>query len=236
VSTESRPPRFASFDDAWAWFERTPALEPLAAQRARLLQGRAQLLAFQARVDADGPAAELIAAVREVLAAVEGVALLPSDLLHVSVLGAGFQVVARNRPDDVLRQDVPALAERAATALARVAPCDGTVGPVNVFPDAVVLEVRAPALIEARRALATVVQQDAFAVDDVHYLPHCTLAMFSEPAAALAPLRAALPHLRALPPAPFRVEALEFVRWWFTGLDDTEPPDLDVIRRYRLRA
>jgi 2'-5' RNA ligase len=236
VNAEARTPLFTSFAEAWAWFGGTPALEPLADQRARLLRGRAQLIAFQARIEAQGPPGELIAAVQEVLAQVDGLALLPSELLHVSVLGAGFQVIARKRADEVLRQEVPALAERAARALAAIAACAGELGPVNVFPDAVVLEVQAPVFAEARRALASVVAHDAFAISDAHYLPHCTVAMFAEPAAALAPLRAALGPLRALAPVPFAIDALELVRWWFTGLDVTEPPELDVIRRYRLRA
>ncbi|HET7043110.1 MAG TPA: 2'-5' RNA ligase family protein, partial [Gemmatimonadales bacterium] len=192
---------FSSFDDAWRWFASGGALVPIDEQRARFTAGRAQLLAFQAPI-ADAAVIALAQQVHDALAGIDALLPLPDDLLHCSLRAAGFQVIAKQRPDDVLRQDVGRIAERAASAIRPCAPVDVTVGPVNVFPDALILEMHdGGALAGLRRALAAATSHDAFVGDDAHYLPHISLAFFEDAGPADA-LRDRLLALRALPPVP----------------------------------
>lgn len=228
-------PLFTSFEDAWRWFATGGALVPVEEQRARLAAGRAQLLAFQAPMT-DPAVLALAAEVIDALDGVDGLLPLPGELLHCSLRGAGFQVIAKRRPDDVLRQEVPRIAERAGAALRGTAPAEVEVGPVNVFPDALVLEVQpGGALADVRRALATSAGPDPLAAADDSYLPHVSLAFFAD-ASCGEPLRARLPALRSLPRVRTTVARVDFVRWWLTGAEAAETPERDLIRSYALRG
>ncbi len=232
----ARPEFFSSFDDAWRAFASGAPLVPIEEQRARMTAGRAQLLAFQAPIT--GPAVLAFAqSTLDALADIDGLLPLPDDLLHCSLRAAGFQVIAKQRPDDVLRQDVAKIAERAAAVVKRCPPAVVRVGPVNIFPDALILEVHdGGALAEIRRALGAATTHDAFVDAGAHYLPHVTLAFF-EHASCVEALRERLPALRALPPVAATLARIDFVRWWL--LDPAaagEPPERDVIRTYALRA
>ncbi len=228
-------PLFTSFDAAWRWFATGGDLVPVEEQRARLAAGRAQLLAFQAPMT-DPAVVTLAADVLDALGGVDGLLPLPDELLHCSLRGAGFQVIAKRRPDDVLRADVPRIAERAGAALRGTAPAEVEVGPVNVFPDALVLEVHhGGALADLRRALAASVAPDPLAADDAHYLAHVSLAFFAD-ASCAEPLRARLPALRSLPRVRTTVARVDFVRWWLTGAEAGDPPERDLIRSYALRG
>jgi 2'-5' RNA ligase len=225
------PDFYASFDDAWRAFENGAPLTPIAEQRERFLAGRAQFLGFQAPLPAD--AAGEIEAVQDQLADVESLYLFEREMLHITVRGVGFQVIAKPRPDEVLREDVGRIAERAAKAL-RSAPIDVSIGAVNVFPDALVLEVHdGGALGAIRDALDATGAPDTFAYPV--YLPHVTIAVFRS-AEAGADLRDRLPPLRARPPVRTTLTRIELARWWFTGDDVSAHPEIDVVRSYRLRA
>src|SRR2546421_9262863 len=89
-SSELPPPIFTSFDDAWRWFSDGGELMTLEEQRARFTEGRAQFLSFQVRVT-EPAAIDLALDVQDAVAGIEGVEPFPDDLLHVSVLGVGFQ-------------------------------------------------------------------------------------------------------------------------------------------------
>jgi 2'-5' RNA ligase len=229
------PPVFTSFDDAWRWFTEGGRLVPIEEQRARFAEGRAQFLSFQARVT-DAPAVDLALDIQEALEQIDGLEPFPDDLLHISVLGLGFQVIEARRPNDVLRQDVPSIAERAAKALRAAKPVDVMLGPVNVFPDALILEVHDDGgLKEIRRALEAATRPDAFGFEETTFLPHTTIATFTDASAAEA-VRDALPPLRDRPAVPMRITRIELTRWWLTGVDLTEPPEADVLRSYALRG
>ena len=228
-------PIFTSFEDAWRWFADGGELTPIEEQRARLTQGRAQLLSFQAPMDS-APAIELAHRVLDELADIDALLPLPDEALHCSIRGAGFQVIAKRRPDDVLRQEVGGIADRAAAALRGFAPMEAEVGPVAVFPDALMLEVHdGGALGRLRAALATAAAADAFELADEQYLPHVSLAFFADASCGSA-LRERLPALRALPAVRTTVRRIDFARWWLTGTDFEEPPELDVVRSYALRG
>jgi 2'-5' RNA ligase len=229
------PPVFTSFDDAWRWFVDGGALVPIEEQRARFTEGRAQFLSFQARVT-DPQAVDFARDVQDALEEIEGVTPFADDLLHISILGVGFQVIEARRPNDVLRQDVPSIAERAAKALRGAKPVGVELGPVNVFPDALILEVHdGGGLKEIRRALEAVTRADAFGFEEATYLPHTTIATFTDASPADA-LREALPPLRDHPSVAMRIARIELTRWWLTGVELTEPPEADVLRSYALRG
>jgi 2'-5' RNA ligase len=231
------PPRFTAFDDAWRWFADGGQLVPLAEQRAHLLGGRAQFLVFHARMTDR----RVIAAAQEALDALSNIdELVPMDpdQLHISIRAVGFQVIEKRRDDEVLRQDVGAISERAAKIIKRSRPAAVEAGPVNVFPDALILQVHdaSGALAALRRDLAAAFERDAFGLDDAQYLPHVTIAWFASPDAGDA-LRERLPALRdELAPVETLVRRIELGRWWFTGTDDDAAPELDTVREYALRG
>jgi 2'-5' RNA ligase len=145
-------------------------------------------------------------------------------------------VISKTQPDDVSREDVGRIAHDAAAALRGHGPIEAALGPVNVFPDALILEVHdeAGGLTGLRNALAPVVA-DAFGLSDAQYLPHVTIAMFAS-ADASAPLRRVLPSLRERPRLAATLGEVELARWWFTGVDEDALPERDPVRTYRLRG
>jgi 2'-5' RNA ligase len=230
------PPRFQSFEDAWRWFEDGGALVPIAEQRERLLQGRAQFLVFHAPMT-DPRVLDAAEDTLDALADVDGLVPMQEEHLHISIRAVGFQVIEKRGDDELLREDVGAIAERASRIVARARPSRAAVGPVNVFPDALILEVHDDdALASVRAALAEAVGADAFGLDDGQYLPHITIAWFERTDVAAA-LRARLPSLRAeAEGVETLVRRIDLARWWFTGIDDAPEPELDVVRSYVMRG
>ena len=235
-----RPPIFTTFDEAWTHFTsggaRNGGLIDIEMQREHFVRGRAQFLALHVPV-AGMPVADEIAAFQDQLAGIESLSLMPRDFLHISVRGIGFQVIAKSQPNDVLRQDVGGIAERAAKALKDVPALDVTIGPVNVFPDALILQVQPvePMRDILRRLNAALEGPDAFPYGADSYLPHVTIATFLDAPAAASALREALPPLREAPPLPATITRIDFARWWFTGHNPAAWPELDLIRTYRLK-
>ncbi len=228
-------PLFPSFDEAWQWFADGGTLVPVEEQRAHLGGGRAQLLAFQAPM-AEPPVQSLADDVLDALDGIDGLLPLPDDLLHCTVRTAGFQVIRKQRPDDLLREDIGLIVGSAYAALEPFAPVTLEAGPVNVFPDALVLEVHdGGALAAIRRAITPIVASDAFGLDESQYLPHVSIAFFAHDGCADA-LRSRLPALRELTPARVTVSRIDFVRWWLLGDEAAlEAPERDVVRSYPLR-
>jgi hypothetical protein len=237
-NTGTTRPLFATFDDAWAWFIAGGELESIESRRERFTQGRAQFLSFQAPIT-DASALTLVAEVLDALADVQGIVPSPDEHLHISIRGAGFQVLAptrggTRRDDELTREEVARAGERAARALRGVASGEITLGPVNVFPDALILEAHDDGTLAAiRSALADITGAADTLIDDVHYLPHVTIAAFDTPAAASA-LRERLPRLRQRPPVATPLRRIDFARWWFTGFDDRASTELESVRSYRL--
>ncbi|HZP56712.1 MAG TPA: 2'-5' RNA ligase family protein [Dehalococcoidia bacterium] len=219
-------PLFTSFDDAWRWFEAGGALVPLDERREAFAKGRAQFVAFQAPApSAAGVAAQAL----DALAGVAGLQPTPDDLLHVTLLPVGFQVIRRTHPDDVLPDDVARAGAQAARALEATRPFDVRVGPVSVFPDALVLEVHDGGPLRGLRASLRSALGRPYE-DDAAYLPHITIATFADGSCA-DDLRRLLPALRdRTSRAPVR--RIDLARWWFVEGEETE---MQVIRTYRLR-
>jgi 2'-5' RNA ligase len=233
VGSEQRP-LFVSFDDAWSWFASGGHLETLAARRERFTQGRAQFLSFQAPIISPDALA-LIETMRDTLSDLDGVVPVADEHLHISIRGAGFQVLQKHHPDEILRQDTGAVGERAARTLRGVKPIETTIGPINVFPDALVLEVHEHGELAAMRAsLNEAVGDGDTLIDDAHYLPHVTIATFESPDVK-GVLRELLGGLRSALPASVTLRRIDFARWWFTGFDERESTELEVVRSYVLR-
>jgi len=228
------PPLFTSFEEAWAWFTGGGDIGSMGRWRERFARGRGQLLSLQAPLE-QRAAADAILDVQDELADVADLVMFTPEMLHVSVRGVGFQVIEKAHPGDVLRQDVERVAQRAAKIIERAAPIEATVGPINVFPDALVMEVHEGGRLGELRAALAEATADAFGIGDAQYLPHSTIAMFRSPEAAPA-LRARLPALRGRPPARISIRSLEMARWWFTGIEAEDLPERDVVRTYRLRG
>ncbi len=226
-------PIFTSFDDAWSWFDGCGELEPLAAQRERFVAGRGQFLAFQVPIH-DMPVASDVTSLQDEVADIDGVDLYSSALLHISIRGAGFQVIAKSRPDEILREDVGRISERAASVITRSTAIEATIGPVNVFPDAVILEVHDGGALGRLRSALAVIGDDTFRFDDTQYLPHITIATFAA-GPDVATLRDRLRALRDRPPIATKITHIELARWWFTGVDVTDEPERDLVRSYRLK-
>jgi 2'-5' RNA ligase len=226
--------RFSSFEEAWCWFEGGGALQVAADSREDFTAGRAQFLSFIAPVT-DGAIAAWAHAIIDEIASDE-IVEAADDELHITLRGVGFQVIERTRADEVLRQDVGRIGDAAARVMRGHAPIDVTVGPVNVFPDALILEVHeSEPLASLRSRLGEAAgADDALGVDDGTYLPHITIGTFAS-ARAEERLRACLPGLRTSERASLRVRQVEFARHWFTGLE-AAPPERDVIRSYSLRG
>jgi hypothetical protein len=131
-------PLFTSFDDAWDWFTAGGELEPIAKRRERFTHGRAQFLSFQAPVN-DASALALVADVIDRLRDVGGVIPMLDEQLHISIRGAGFQVLRSRGEDELTREDVGRAGEAASRALRGARTIEAAIGPVNVFPDALIL-------------------------------------------------------------------------------------------------
>lgn len=230
---DDRPPFFTSFDEAWRWFTSGGELTPMAEWRQHFTAGRGQLLSFQVPIG-DTIIADAVEDLQDELADIEGLAMFEREMLHISLHSVGFQVIAKRRPDDVSREDVGRITQRAAAVLRGATPVEIEAGPVNVFPDALILEVRDGGALGALRARLADAAADAFGIADTQYLPHITIAMFAAAAAAPA-LRERLPALRSRPSTSAAIKRIELARWWFTGAD-TDLPERDPVRAYALRG
>ena len=231
---EDRPPFFSTFDEAWRWFVSGGTLTSMEMWRERLTAGRAQFLSFQVPIT-DAPIADAVEDLQHELSDIAGLAMFEREMLHISVRGVGFQVISKKRQDDVTREDVGRITKRASTQLRDAKAAAIEVGPVNIFHDALILEVHdAGALADLRQRLADA-PDDTFGIAGGQYLPHITIAMFADPAAAAPALRARLPQLRARPPIATKIARIELARWWFTGHEATFP-ERDPVRSYKLRS
>lgn len=227
-------PRFTSFDDAWRWFVAGGALAPIAERIEGFTAGRAQLLSFRVPVT-EPDVLDAIADVQDALADIDGVLAEPPERLHISIYVPGFQVIETRHPDEVLRQDVGRIAERAAKIIKATPAIELQIGPIAVFPDALMLEVHDGghlAELYAKLAHAHHGVGAALRVDD--FLPHITIATFGDPAVATV-LRERLPAMREQPSIAMSASRVELSRIWFTGVDPQTEIEIDTVRTYTLR-
>ena len=222
----------SSFDDAWARFQASDSLQ-LAGDSSwwDWTHGRAQFLTFLVRPAGDDATAHL-ARVVDRLAGIPGVEPYPDWYWHITLKGAGFQVIKHSREDDVLRQDVPRIAGKARALFAREAAFEAQLGLANAFASVVFVEVWDGGRMRElnARLLAELPEIARYPIDGEGYLPHISVARFTS-SEGLAELKSALEALRAEGPGPsFSVRRMEFVKVWLSE----EPPEFDDLAAYPL--
>jgi 2'-5' RNA ligase len=124
------PQLFSTYDEAWAHFQGVEEMESFSDQYP---ESEAHLLTWYIRVPADDVPG--IVDLQATLADIDGLAPIPAERLHVSVAPA----TVTERPEPALEAE---LLEQAEEAWAEQPSFDIGIGGVNVFPTAVVAEVR----------------------------------------------------------------------------------------------
>lgn len=224
----------SSFEDAWARFQALDALR-LAGDTLdwEWSRGRAQYLTFLVRIE-DPTVHERLKRVIERIADLPGVEPYPDWYWHVTVKGVGFQVIKRTQEDDVLRQDVPRVAERAKELLARETAFAAQLGLANGLPEVVFLEVWDGGRFRAlnARLLGELPGIAHYPSDGAAFLPHVSIARFGSNE-SLDELKARLRDLRAEGPGPsFQVGRVEFIKAWLSE----EVPEFETLASYPLRS
>lgn len=223
----------SSFDDAWSSFQSLEELrltgDPVEMSRTR---GRARYLAFLIRIE-DIQAREHLAAIAQRLAHIPGVEPFPEHYWHITVKGAGFQVIKRVHADDILRTDVPSIVSAAREALATEEAFDTRLGLVNGFPDAIFVEIhdagRTHHLNERLADGLPDLHRSAF--DGERFLPHVSIARFTSND-GLPELKALLAEMRSEGIGPrVPVRRVEFIQTW---LIPDEVAEFDTIATFPL--
>ena len=222
-------PEFAA---AWARFQQLDALllagDTLEYEWTR---GRAQYLAFFARLE-DAAARAYVSRLQERIADIPGVELYPDWYWHVTVKGAGFQVIRKTVPDDILRQDVPRIAAQARELLAREPAVQARLGPANGFSEVVFIEVHDGGRVRELNALLTEqLPVPRYPIDGAGiFLPHVSIARFTSND-GLPWLKETLAALRNEDPGPeFSISRIEFVKVWLSEA----LPEFDTLATYPL--
>lgn len=227
-----RPPidLAAPFADAWRAFLARDSLR-LVDDTDDWAHGRAQYLTFLARIE-DAAARDYAARVIERLANIPGVEAFPDWYWHITIKGAGFQVIKRMHDDDVLREHVSRLASQAKTLLGRAKAFEVQLGPANGFPEVVILEVHDNGAVRALNELLLdgIDGMARYPIDGARFLPHVSIARFTSND-GLDQLKEALAELRDEPPGPrFQVRRIELVKAWLSE----DVPELDTLATYAL--
>ncbi len=223
----------AAFDEAWARFQQLDALllagDTLEYEWTR---GRAQYLTFLVRLE-DAAARDYVSRVQERIAGISGVEPYPDWYWHITVKGAGFQVIKRTHDDDVLRQDVPRIAGEAHKLLAQQPAFEAQLGPANGFSEVVFLEVHDGGRVRELNTLLTEnLPVPRYPIDGEIFLPHVSIARFTSNE-GLAQLKETLAALRQEGPGPtFSVRRIEFVKVWLSEA----VPEFDTLATYPLAA
>ena len=224
-------PVFQSFEEAWQTFLSAGAVFTSEQWETEVARGRGQAIAFVVSLG-DGDAAYDALAIQDEIAEIPGLNLVSEDSLHISVKLAGFQVIQRTFPDDILREEVPLIDEQATEMLRSVPPFRVRIGQPNAFPDAVILEVDDSGAL--RRLNAALMEHipllHRYPNDSPNYLPHVTIATF-EDESGLPELKERLRELRVREVGPVEVRSIQLARIWFVG-GSTET---DPIKAYHLR-
>jgi 2'-5' RNA ligase len=221
-----------SFEDAWAQFQARDSLR-LAGDTLEWewTRGRAQYLTFLVRIE-DPAAQACLSQLVGRLNGIRGVEPYPDWYWHITVKGAGFQVIRRTEKDDILRQDVPRIARAAQAILAQEAAFEAQLGLANGFAEVVFVEVRDGGRVREINARLADGMPDLprYPVDGAALLPHVSIARFTSND-GLDELKARLAELRSEGPGPsFPVRRIEFVKVWLSE----EMPEFDVLASYPL--
>jgi hypothetical protein len=181
----------------------------------------------------DSAARDHLTRVAERLASIPGVEPFPDWYWHITVKGAGFQVIKRVHEDDVLRQDVPRIVGKARALLSDEEAFEARLGLANAFAAGVFLEVWDDGRLRQlnARLMEDMPEIAHYPIDSAAFLPHVSVARFTSNE-GLEELKATLAALRAEGPGPsFPVRRVEFVKAW----PSEEISEVDVLASYALR-
>ncbi len=225
----------ASTEFLGAW-ERFQALDSLLLAgdtlEAEWTRGRAQYLTFLVRI-ADPVSVEYLSHLTERIARIPGVETYPEEYWHITVKGAGFQVIKRTHDDEILREDVPRLAGKARALLSKEAAFEAQLGPANSFEEVVFVEVRDGGRVRELNTelMESLPELERNPFDGARFLPHVSIARFTSNE-GLALLKERLASMRAEGPGPsFQVRRVEFIKAWLSE----EVPEFYSIATYALR-
>lgn len=205
----------------------------LGEDRSAWARGRAQYLTFLVRIE-DAPARAYVTSAVERLAGIPGVEAYPDWYWHVTVKGAGFQVIKRSHDDDILRQDASRLAAQARRVFDATPAFDAQLGPPNAFAEAAILEVHDGGAVRAlnTRLLEEVEGIGRYPFDGAKFLPHVSIAQFTS-GEGLSELKERLTELRNDAAGPrFQVRRIELVRAWLSE----DVPEFDTLATYALAS
>lgn len=234
VTADAAPKIESTFEAARAAFDRIESLR-LADDTAEheFTRGRAQYLAFLIRIE-DPSAQQYIASAIERMTGIPGVEPYPEQYWHMSVKGAGFQVIKRSYDDDVLREDVPRIAAKAKTLLAGQHAFQAQLGAIAGFPEVAFLEVHDDGRIRALNSLLTegLPQVPRYPIDAGVFLPHVSIARFTSNE-GLPQLKETIAAHRGDANGPaVLVRRIEFVKVWLSE----ETPEFETLATYPLAA
>ncbi len=219
------------FAAAWQRFQQLDAVHAFGdTLEAEWTRGRAIYLAFLIKLE-DAAAREYVSRVQQRIEGITGVERYPDYYWHMTVKGVGFQVIKKTMPDDILRQDVPRIANAARKVFERAPAFDAQIGPPNGFPEVVFLEVRDGGRIrELNTRICEAMPELPRAVFDGElFLPHVSIARFTSND-GLPQLKQALASLRDEPGPAIQVRRIEFVKVWLSEA----MPEFDTLATYSL--
>ena len=224
----------ASFEDAWERFQARDSLR-LADDTLEWewTRGRAQFLTFQVRIEDTG-AREHIARIIEQIAGIPGVEPYPDWYWHATVKSAGFQVIKRERDDDVLRGDVPRITNAARSLLTQEPAFEARLGLPNGFAEVVFLELWDDGQMGTlnQRLAEGVAGVFRYPIDGPGFLPHVSIARFRSDE-GLEELKQTITSLRGEGPGPrFPVRRIEFVKAWLSEAI----PEFDALATFALKS
>lgn len=158
------------------------------------------------------PAAALqpqLAAIREQLQELSDVRLHPDHFLHIMLQELGFVVPHPSRRDEISSGRLEEFAQSAVDPVSSTSPFQISIGPVNAFEDAVFLETGSGARLKRLHnrlfELAAIPSEP-----DYPFLPHCTVAHFTE-VTSTARATEALTPFRTSPLGTLQVTEVEIV-------------------------
>lgn len=222
----------ATFEGARAVFDRLSSLRlSNETSEQEFTQGRAQYLAFLVRIESL-EAQAYVAAVQKRIASIPGIELYPQPYWHMSVKGAGFQVVKRSLSDDVLREDVPRIMAEARRLLAGERAFEARLGALAGFPEVMFIEVHDGGRIRELNMLLAegLPQVPRYPIDAGVFLPHVSIARFTSND-GLAQLKAVLASVRSEAAGPVvHVGRIEFVKVWLSEA----MPEFQTLATYNL--
>jgi 2'-5' RNA ligase len=225
-------PRFDStFEAARAAFDRLESLRLYnETTEHEFTRGRAQYLAFLIRVE-DAAAQEYVALMQEQLVGMPGIELYPEDYWHMSVKGGGFQVIKRSLPDDVLREDVPRIANDARRLVSGQRAFEARLGAIAGFPEVVFIEVHDGGRIRELNTLLTegLPKVPRYPIDAGVFLPHVSIARFTSND-GLAHLKETIASHRDDLGPTVSARRIEFVKVWLSE----SVPEFQTLASYNL--